>query len=151
MDSLFLFFGLWTWFIIAAVLLLLELVASGIFFVFLGLAAIIVGLLDLVFSMNWQVEIAAFAVLSVVLVMVGRPLVTKNIKSETDQPNLNQRNREFIGRRLKLSEPITSGTGTLNINDTLWRIRGDDLPAGTWVKVTGVDGLELIVERDDQT
>lgn len=149
MDSLFSFFGIWTWFIIAALLLLLELLASGIFFVFLGIAAVVVGLLDLVITMNWQVEIAAFAVLSVILVLVGRPIVTRNIKSETDQPNLNQRNREFIGKRLQLSEPIKSGTGKLNINDTLWRVRGTDMPKGTWVKVTAVDGLELVVEKDE--
>lgn len=149
MDTILNFFGPWTWFIIAVALLLLELVAAGVFFVWLGAAAILTGLIDLVIPMNWQIELAVFTVLSVALVLIGRPIVMKRINQETDQPNLNNRNQNFVGRRYQLTDPLTGGRGMLKINDTLWRIRGTDSPQGAWVKITAVDGMELIVEATE--
>ena len=148
MDTILSFFGPWTWFIIAVVLLLLELVVSGVFFIWLGAAAVVTGLIDLIIPMSWQTELAAFAGLSVLFVLIGRPIAMKRINLETDQPNLNNRSQNFVGQRYQLKKPITGGRGTLKINDTLWRIRGDDSPQGTWVKITAVEGLELIVEAD---
>jgi len=148
MNSIFLYFGPWTWFIIAAALLLLELFVPGVFFIWLGIAAIATGLIDLVVNMNWQMEFVVFAVLSLVFLVIGRPLVMKRINQDTDQPNLNQRNQGFVGKRYKLTEPIESGRGNLTINDTQWRIRGNDCPAGSWVTITAVDGLELLVEKN---
>ncbi len=45
-----------------------------------------------------------------------------------------------------LNEPIVDGKGRLKIEDTMWELRGPDLPQGAWVKVTGVDGMRLMVE-----
>jgi membrane protein implicated in regulation of membrane protease activity len=146
MENILSYFGPWTWFIIGAALLLLELLAPGVVFVWLGLAAIGVGLIDYVFSMSWQMELVVFSVLSVVFLIVGRPIVSKRLAAETDQPNLNQRNQEFVGKTYKLTEPLKDGHGALVINDTRWRIRGADMAKGAWVKVTSVDGLELVVE-----
>ena len=150
MEQIFSYFGHWTWFIIGVLLLLLELMLPGMVIVWFGAAAIGVGLLDLIIPMNWQVEFAVFSILSVVLLVIGRPIVTRRINTESEQPNLNQRNREFIGKRYKLTEALKDGQGSLNINDTRWRIRGDDVPKGGWVRVTGVDGLELLVEPDGE-
>ena len=148
MDSILHYFGHWSWFIIAVALLLLELSAPGVFFIWLGIAAIATGLLDLVLPMNWQMELVAFTVLSVAFVLIGRPMVMKRINQDTDQPNLNNRNQGFIGKRYQLSEPIKAGRGTLTINDTRWHILGNDCPQGTWVTIVAVDGLELKIEAD---
>jgi len=148
MDSLFVYFGPWTWFIIAVALFLLELFVPGVFFIWLGVAAVATGFIDLVIPMNWQMELVVFAVLFLAFLVIGRPIVMKRINQDTDQPNLNNRNQAFIGKRYKLDEPLESGRGTLTINDTQWRIRGNDCPAGSWVTITAVDGLELLVEKD---
>jgi len=150
METILNFFGPWTWFIIAVVLFLLELLVAGVFFIWLGAAAIVTGLIELVVPLSWQMELAVFAVLSVFFVLIGRPMAMKRINLETDQPNLNNRNQNFIGQRYRLKKPLTGGRGTLKINDTLWRIRGNDAPQGSWVKITAVDGLELVVEVDEK-
>ncbi len=145
MDNIMTYFDPWTWFIISGVLLFLELLASGIFFMFLGIAAAAVGIINLVVPMSWQMDLTVFSILSVALIIVARPIVVKRLKKETDQPNLNKRNVQFVGKTYYLEEPIKSGKGSLNINDTRWRVRGTDAPKGTQVRVTDVDGLELIV------
>ena len=68
----------------------------------------------------------------------------------TDQPLLNRRGAQLIGRIATLAEPIKDGRGRIRIGDTLWRVSGPDLPAGTRVRVkaaTDTD-LELVVEAD---
>ena len=149
MNSLFIYFGPWTWFIIAVALLLLELFVPGVFFIWLGIAAVATGLIDLLVPLNWQLELVVFAILSLLFLVVGRPIVMKRINQETDQPNLNKRSQAFVGKRYRLKEPIVSGRGNLTINDTQWRIRGNDCPAGSWVTITAVDGLELLVEKNN--
>ena len=146
MGELFPFFGNWAWWILACVLLILELMAPGVFLVWLGVAAAAVGVVELVFDMPWQVEIAVFSVLSLVLVLVARPWVLKRQQIDTDQPHLNQRMMEYVGHKFILEKAIVNGRGSIRIDDTLWDVIGEeDQKAGTWVRVTDVDGLRLRV------
>jgi Membrane protein implicated in regulation of membrane protease activity len=62
---------------------------------------------------------------------------------------LNERGQDFIGRVYTLSSDIENGIGRLHVEDTHWKIQGDDLPAGSKVKVTGINGNILIVEKTD--
>lgn len=146
MDWLLALFGIWTWFIIAAVLLILELLVLGIFFVWLGLAAVVVGVLHLILPLGWQAEVILFGVLSAVLLLVARPWLSKRQALQSDRPNLNQRMYDYVGKAYFLDEPLLHGRGKLKIDDTLWEIEGPDTPQGTWVKVTAVDGLKLKVK-----
>lgn len=149
MSELLGFFGGWTWWILAGVLLITELLAPGVFFMWLGAAAAAVGLIELVYDMSWQMEIAVFAVLSVVCVVVGRPWLLKRQHVESDQPYLNKRINQYVGQRHVLASPIVNGRGQIRIDDTLWDVIGPDLEKDAWVKVTGVDGLRLQVEADN--
>jgi membrane protein implicated in regulation of membrane protease activity len=45
-----------------------------------------------------------------------------------------------------LEKPIVDGAGTIRIEDTIWRVRGPDLPAGSRVKIASADGANLAVE-----
>jgi len=133
------------WFIIGGLLFVLEVLAPGAFLAWLGLAALVVGCISLYVSWTWQAQFIAFATFSVALVPVWQRLTTR-IKTETDQPFLNRRAESFIGRTFTLQKPIVNGSGTIGIDDTVWRITGADLPAGSRVKITRIDGTALHVE-----
>ena len=45
-----------------------------------------------------------------------------------------------------LEKPIVNGVGTIRIEDTIWRVNGPDLPAGSRVRIERADGVELAVE-----
>ena len=66
--------------------------------------------------------------------------------SKSDQPDLNRRAEQLIGRVLLLEEAIEGGRGKVRVGDTLWLAEGAELPAGTRVKVTGVRRDALQVE-----
>ncbi|HEX5842959.1 MAG TPA: NfeD family protein, partial [Pseudomonas sp.] len=64
----------------------------------------------------------------------------------SDQPGLNQRGSEFLGRQFVLHEAIQDGRGKIKAGDSLWLVSGPELPAGSAVKVIGQDGVILKVE-----
>ncbi|MDJ0805781.1 MAG: NfeD family protein [Gammaproteobacteria bacterium] len=136
----------WHWFVLAILLIILEVFSPGVFFIWMGLAAGIVGLVLLaVPDLSWQFQLVIFAVLSVTDIFAAR-LILKRRPIKTDQPHLNRRGEQYTGRIFTLQEPIINGEGKIQVDDSTWKIRGDDCPAGSQVKVTGADGVVLIVQ-----
>lgn len=137
----------WSWWIIAAVLVILEVAAPGVIFLWLGVAAGVVGAVVLFApDLDWKLQLGLFAVLSVVSVVASRRYLKRN-PLHTDHPALNRRGQALVGRTVTLDEAIRDGHGRIRIDDTRWRIEGEDLPAGTRVQITGAQGSTLKVER----
>jgi inner membrane protein len=147
MADLLSFPGPWFWFIIAGLLLIGELLSPGVFLMWLAGAAAITGIADLIFSMNWAGEAITFGLTSLVIVFATWKPVTSNWSPKSDQPHLNQRLNGFVGRTIVLDQAITNGSGKVRIEDALWDVDGEDAPAGTKVKLTGVKGLRLLATR----
>jgi len=138
----------WHWLIAAVVLVVLEVFSPGVFFLWLGVAAAVVGgILWLMPELSWQTQFVMFAVLSVVSIIVARVVLIRR-PIETDEPTLNRRGEQYVGRVLVLTEAIENGVGKVRVDDTQWRVNGVDSPAGTRVRVTGVDGTVLRVEPE---
>jgi len=146
MEELLGLFGIWTWWIIAAVLLVSELLVMSIFLVWLSVAALTVGLVELAVDLNWQTEVLLFVTLSIVYVLLGRRYMKTRAASETDQPFLNQRSGSYVGRTVVLLEAIENGRGKVQIDDAIWQVEGEDAPAGSKVRITGVDRMLLRAE-----
>ena len=138
--------GAWNWIIAAAILLALELIAPGAFMMWLGLAAALVGAISLLVDWSWQAQCVAFAVFALASVPLWRRFARK-VEPASTSPLLNRRTEALIGRTFTLDKPIVDGIGLVRIDDTTWRVMsGIDCPAGGRVRVTRVDGANLIVE-----
>jgi membrane protein implicated in regulation of membrane protease activity len=139
----------WHWWILAGLLLILELTAPAFFFLWLAIAAAAVGLIMLVFpTMGMEIQLVLFAIASIVAVIAWRKY-RESKPVVTDQPNLNRRGHQYIGRIFSLTEPIVNGVGKVVVDDSTWKVKGPDLPAGTHVKVTGIEGTVFRVESED--
>jgi hypothetical protein len=136
----------WHWWILAAVLAALETVVPGAVIIWFGVSALAVGgLLLVVPSTPFPVQIVLFGVLGMVALLAWR----KYRRPETDrsdQPTLNQRGVHYIGQVLTLVEPIAAGQGKVRVGDTVWLAQGSDAPVGAQVRVIGVNGAVLRVE-----
>jgi inner membrane protein len=137
-------YGGWSWIVAGLALLALELVVPGGVLLWLGIAALVTGGLALALPIYWPVQFLIYGVLA--LVALGLWLKLRPTERQTDRPLLNHRAARYIGREAELSEPMSGGTGRIALDDTVWRVAGPDLPAGTRVKVTGTDGAVLTVE-----
>jgi membrane protein implicated in regulation of membrane protease activity len=139
----------WHWLILAVVLVILEVFSPGVFFLWMGIAAVIVaGLLYAIPELGWQSQLLIFALLSVAAI-VGARFFLKRHPIQTDQPNLNRRGYQYVGRVFTLEEPIVNGEGKIRVDDTTWKIRGEDCEEGNRVEITGVDGVVLEAKRLD--
>jgi membrane protein implicated in regulation of membrane protease activity len=140
----------WHWWIVAGLLLILELMLPSFFFLWLGIAAAATGFTLLMLpSMPLVLQLVIFAVASIIAVLAWRK-VRENRPLQSDQPNLNRRGRQYVGRVFTLNRPIENGVGKVVVDDSTWRVKGPDLPAGTHVRVTDIDGVVFIVAPEEQ-
>lgn len=136
----------WHWWIAALALFIVELLAPGIFFLWIGIAAAITGFIALIApGLGWQADFAIFAVLSVASAMVGRRFWKPSATPSAD-PTLNQRGQQYVGQTYVLETALENGHGRIKIGDGSWLVEGADQPAGARVRVTGVNGARLKVE-----
>jgi membrane protein implicated in regulation of membrane protease activity len=138
--------GPWNWFILGVVLLVLETVIPGVHFLWFGIAAFIIGVLAFALDLAWQWQVLAFALLSVAALFWVRKYARPDV-AISDQPDLNVRGQQYIGRSLVVDQAIQNGRGKARVGDSLWAVEGPDTPAGERVKVTGAKGTVLVVER----
>src|SRR5262249_15212422 len=118
MSTLVLSLGYWDWFILGAILLVLEIIAPGTFMLWLGLSAFLVGAISLVIDWSWQVQLVTFAAFSVAAIPLWRRVGGRS-RSPTDQPFLNPRADALLRRGFTLQKPIVNRhrTGRLGRTD----------------------------------
>ncbi len=137
----------WSWLIIGVSLLALEVFMPGMILLWFGIGAIVTGVVLALFpSMSLSAQLILFAVLSVASLVAWRKSKWREEQIHSDTPELNQRLQSLIGKEFILTEAIHHGRGAVRVGDTPWMVEGEDLPAGTKVRVSQLDGMILKVE-----
>lgn len=134
----------WFWLSLGLILGVGEMLLPGFFLIWLGLAAIIVGLLDYFLPITIAYQVALFAILSVLTVFAGKKFLKDN-PIETTDPKLNDRGARLVGEIVTVVEVIADGNGRVKVGDSVWPARGADAGVGERVRVTGADGAVLLV------
>lgn len=136
----------WHWYILGIILVTIEMLVPTFFALWIGISAFLTGtVLFFVPSLAWEYQILLFAVLSIVSVIAWHQYYVKN-PIATDEPLLNRRGEQYIGRIITIKEPIVDGQGKIRIDDSIWKIEGQDCPAGTRVKIVALDNVIFHVE-----
>ena len=95
MSEMFSTLGTWNWLIFGIVLMALELLAPGVFLFWLGLAALLVGLVSFVLHPSWQTQLLMFAVFAACAVPVWRRLALGTRQTDGGNVFLNRRADAF--------------------------------------------------------
>jgi inner membrane protein len=140
-------FGGWSWVVLGLVLIGGEMLAPGAFLVWLGLAALVTGVVVEATGMAWQGAALVFAALCVVSVLAGRGLTRRKADEPDAATGLNDRGRQLVGKVFRLEATMLGGEGRIRVGDSSWRITGPELLAGAEVRVVRVDGATLVVEK----
>jgi membrane protein implicated in regulation of membrane protease activity len=135
----------WFWLSVGVALGVIEMLAPGFFLMWLGVAAIIVGLLAWALPISIPLQVALFAVISVLTVYAGKRFLKDN-PIQSEDPALNDRGARLTGEVVTVIEAIADGRGRVKVGDSEWNVRGADAPAGAKVRVTGAEGAVLKVE-----
>lgn len=137
--------SIWHWLSLAVVALIIEMTIGSIYLLWISVAAALTALFLWLFPLGWQLQLLLFTSLSLISTLAWYLYDKKRDKTPA-RPNLNKRGHQYIGRTFQLNQAIENGVGKIKVGDTSWRVRGDDAPLGSKVKVTDVSGAEFIVE-----
>jgi inner membrane protein len=136
----------WHWLVLAAIFAVIEIAAPAMVCLWLAGAAAGVGVIvALAPDLAWEYQALLFAVLAIAGVALGRAALRRERPIAGNQ-HLNRRAESYVGRTFVLEAAIVEGRGRIKVDDSVWRIEGPDLPAGTRVRVTGADNTLLRVE-----
>lgn len=134
------------WAALAVLLFAAEALAPGAFMLWMGIAAAAVFLTVWAFDgMTVLLQVVLFVVLSFVSIQVYRTWFRQRARP-SDQPLLNRRAEQLVGRVVTLEQAINAGVGRAKVDDAFWVVAGPDLPQGSAVRVVAVDGMTLKVQ-----
>ena len=142
-------FGLadhWLWMIAGAALAIAEMLVPGVFLIWIGAAAVLTGVIALLLPIGAIPQFLIFAVASVAAIYAGRKYLTHNPIVSTD-PMLNDKGARLVGSIVTAVEPVDALQGRVKVGDGVWSAKGAEAAVGDRLRVTGAEGVVLLVER----
>ncbi len=137
----------WHWASIGILLLVLEILGTAGFLIGTAIAAFLMAaIISIVPDMDWKWQLAIFSISAAIFSFIYLKRFA-NFNETTDQPNLNDRAAQHIGKRYILDKAIINGQGRIQVGDTFWKVACDeDLAVTSKIEVTAVDSMTLIVK-----
>ena len=133
------------WLAAGVILCIIELVAPGVFLLWVGFAALLTGALTFLLPISFEWQLLIFAVTAIASVYVGRRWSSSDA-IETDDPLLNDRLARMIGETATMVTAMHDGVGRARVGDSVWTVEGPDASAETAMRITGSRGTSLTVE-----
>jgi membrane protein implicated in regulation of membrane protease activity len=133
-------------------LFVLEIATPGVFFLFFGLGAWCVLLLNAIVPIPPWAQWALFAIVSVAaLVLLRRHLIlflASRKAAKTDSLSEPMVAERYLGQEVDVVAEVAPGRpGTVEFNGTRWQARcGAPLKEGDRARILDLDGLTLLVE-----
>jgi membrane protein implicated in regulation of membrane protease activity len=141
--------GAYSWWAVALLLLLVEMMVPSNWLLWPGLSAFIVGaILMIAPDLGWQLAIFIFVGFSVLFLFLGRKFI--QISSQhTDAPNLNNRAQRMVGRRGAAQADGVVGMSRIQIDGIEWPVRLEnqsEINAGDLLEIIAFDGTTLVAK-----
>ncbi len=140
------------WLLLAAIFIVIELVTLGLTTIWFAGGAFVAAIAGAC-GANLVVQVILFLVVSIVLLVLTRPIAVKHLDSKIEKTN----SEALIGQTAVVIQEINNvnATGQAKINGMEWTARAkndsDIIPAGTNVTIVEISGVKLIVEVETNT
>lgn len=142
----------WWWVAFAVALGAVEMATMSFFLIWPALAAFVMALLLVVApGTSGEIQISLFAILAIALTFAGRSLVHRFGDGGEATGTLNARSTLMIGRHAEV-QSFTGPEGNVTVDGIRWRAHwptGKSAKPGDTVKVTGANGMVLMVEAEN--
>lgn len=137
------------WFIFVVIFLLIEVITVNLVTLWFAIGSIF-SLVTAIYVSNFNIQIAVFLSVSVILLVLLRPIYTKYIKTKNIKTNA----QSLIGEVGKvISEVIDKDTvGLVKIKSQIWSAISDTdetIYIKEKIKVLRIEGVKLIVKKID--
>lgn len=138
---------LWQVYVIAGLaFVILEMIVPSMFFLNLAFAGFLTAIIAIYLN-NWIYLTLIFVILSILSIVFLRPILLKGKKAEDAETGMEGK---YIGKIVKVKEPISKSSGAITIYDERWEARCENdeiISEGEEVRITKYDSLVLTVER----
>lgn len=132
------------WMLIGLVLILMELATPGVYLIWFGLSAILIGVGTLIVEWNVTEQLVWFSFVSLIFAVLGWRVykrVIRSTKALVGYEHLNDMASAYVGQVYQLTEDVVDGRSKIKVGDTVWLAECETpLKAGETVEVTGVSG-----------
>ncbi len=138
----------WTWFAIAGVCAVLEILNLSLVFASFAVGALFAALVRLG-TLNVAAQWIVFALVTVLTLRL-KPLLTRYIFRKT--PPSDTGIQALIGQKAVATSQISDSAGTISLKNETWTARCESgvIAAGQSVTVTGIDGaVAVVISRTD--
>jgi len=137
----------WLWWGIACILFILEVFMPGSFLLWVGMASFLTGMIVFLEpSLDLFSQGLIFGISTLLSLLIWYQYGQKK-QTQNPPKHMNERAAQYLGRVFVLKEAIVKGQGVLIINDTRWKVLGEDMPAGTRVALESIDGTAFRVKK----
>ncbi|TKE99833.1 MULTISPECIES: NfeD family protein [Vibrio] len=137
----------WHWLAFGLALLALELIGTAGYFLWIGISAMLVGVLLGALPIGWQMQWLSFASFSLITTWLWWRRQLSNDKHSDAGRELNQREKQLVGQTVFLTEAVNKGSCRIRVGDSSWSAKASqDIPSGTEIKIIALDGIVLIIE-----
>lgn len=136
------------WIIIAAVAILIDIATSSFLFVWFTVGAIAAMIAE-VMGVSFGIQVIIFLVVNLITVSLGYPWAKKKFKTSVKRTPLME--ETYIGRVMKAEENIGQ-RAKVKVDGIYWTVQntGEEIKAGDNFKIIGIEGIKLIIEKEEE-
>ena len=133
------------WLIIAIAAFAIDIMTSNFFFVLFSVGAIVAAICSIM-NVPFMVQIIIFAVISIMILIVGYPWLKKKYK-KSHKKTLRME-ETYIGKVMEAKDEINN-KAQIKVGGEYWNARneGEPICAGEKFKRIGIEGIKLKVEK----
>ena len=135
----------WVWMTLGLVLAGLEMLVPGVYLIWLGMAAIITGILTMGLDLSPAIQLIDFVFLSLIIAFTAKRMLGER-PIESSDPLMNRRGARLVGETALVVQAIEHGSGRVKVGDGEWIAHGPNVAAGERVRISGTEGAILLVE-----
>lgn len=140
---------IWTiWLIIAGTFAFLEIITTGFFVIWIGIAALLPMAYSIFFPEQYVTQVIIWAITSVILILLTKKLSDK-IRPTSTPTNV----YSVLGKRATVTQTINNdkAQGQVKVDGDIWSARADEIdniiPEGSVVEILRIEGVKVIVKN----
>lgn len=134
------------WTIVLVISVIVEAITVDLVSIWFGLGAV-AALIGEACGLNQVIQVILFAIISIIAIVVTRPLAKKYLRGNIVKTNLDR----VIGKHCLVTETITPDTrGEVKVMGSLWSatsLNNVTIEAGQYAEVVSIEGAHVIVKK----
>lgn len=137
----------WIWLAVTVIAIVVEIITPELVSLWFAIGGIVGIAFSFIPGLPWWGEIIIFAVLSMILLLLLRPMLSKYLKRKSLATNVDR----LIGQDIRMiTQADFDNLGTAKIGDVVWSVKSENqssLIADEIVRIVAVDGNKLIARH----